>query len=84
LDERGVVKAFHEKVPNPPGNLANGAVYIIEPTIFSFLQSLNKEIIDFSTEVLPHYVGHIYTFHNSGYHRDIGTIASYKLALEGR
>ncbi|MBI5050402.1 MAG: nucleotidyltransferase family protein [Nitrospirae bacterium] len=53
LDENGIVQAFYEKVPNPPSNLANGAVYILEPSIFDYLQSLNKEFIDFSTEVLP-------------------------------
>lgn len=80
LDERGVVKAFHEKVPEPPGNLANGAVYILEPSIFRFLERLGKEAIDFSTEVLPHYVGRIFTFHNDVYHRDIGTMESYEAA----
>lgn len=81
LDDRGVVQAFHEKVSNPPGNLANGAVYILEPSIFPFLEALKKEVIDFSTEVLPHYIGRIYTFHNDVYHRDIGTIESYEAAL---
>ena len=33
-DSDGVVVKFHEKVENPPGNLANGAVYIFEPEIF--------------------------------------------------
>lgn len=81
LDERGLVRAFYEKIPNPPGNLANGAVYILEPSIFSFLERIGKEVIDFSTEVLPHYIGSIYTFHNDVYHRDIGTTESYKTAL---
>ncbi|MCP4138368.1 MAG: nucleotidyltransferase family protein [bacterium] len=76
LDKRGVVTAFHEKVPNPPGNLANAAVYIIEPCVFDFLSKLNKPVIDFSTEVLPYYQGHIYTYHNTCYHRDIGTLDS--------
>lgn len=80
LDERGVVQAFHEKVPNPPGNLANGAVYIIEPSLFGFLEGLGKEVLDFSTEVLPKYTGRIYTFHNDVYHRDIGTMESYEAA----
>lgn len=80
LDERGVVINFHEKVANPPSNLANGAVYIIEPKIINFLESLDKEAIDFSTEVLPSYCGRIYTFHNSDYHRDIGTLESYLAA----
>ncbi len=80
LDPYNVVCSFHEKIENPPGNLANGAVYILEPSIFDFLESLGKEVIDFSTEVLPHYIGRINTFHNSRYHRDIGTMASYRKA----
>jgi len=81
LDAQGVVVAFHEKVKDPPGNLANGAVYILEPSVFDFLESLGKEVIDFSTEVLPHYMGRIDTFHNDVYHRDIGVIESYEQAL---
>ncbi len=77
LDRDNVVCAFHEKVENPPGRLANGAVYILEPSVFDFLESLGKEVIDFSTEVLPHYMGRINTFHNGRYHRDIGTMESY-------
>lgn len=82
VDAQGVVVGFHEKVADPPGNLANGAVYILEPTVFDFLASLRKEEIDFSTEVLPHYLGRIYTFFNGIYHRDIGTMASYRAALQ--
>lgn len=80
LDEHGVVKSFHEKVPDPPGDLANGAVYILEPSVFKLLESLGKEIIDFSTDVLPHFIGRIFTFHNGVYHRDIGTMESYEAA----
>lgn len=80
LDSDNRVIAFHEKVKNPPGNLANGAVYIIEPVIMDFLSSLKKEFIDFSTEVLPHYLGKIYTYENKIYHRDIGNPESYAQA----
>lgn len=80
LDANNVVCAFHEKVANPPGNLANGAVYIIEPAVFDFLKTLEKEVIDFSTEVLPMFTGRINTFHNNLYHRDIGTMESYLAA----
>jgi len=82
LDERNVVKAFHEKKEHQQGNLANGAVYIVEPSIFSFLKGLKKETIDFSTEVLPNFIGRIFTFHNHIYHRDIGTPESYQKAQE--
>jgi len=76
LDEHGIVRAFHEKVKSPPGNRANGAVYITAPSVVRFLAGLGKERIDFSTEVLPHYMGRINTFHNTLYHRDIGTVES--------
>jgi mannose-1-phosphate guanylyltransferase len=80
LDDRGVVTRFHEKVARPPGNLANGAVYLLAPSVFDFLAALGKDVIDFSTEVLPHYMGRINTFHNDVYHRDIGTLESLAAA----
>jgi len=73
LDEHGVVTAFHEKVANPPGRLANAAVYIMQPSVLEFLASLGQEQIDLSTEVLPRYLGRIYTHPLRGYLRDIGT-----------
>jgi mannose-1-phosphate guanylyltransferase len=80
LDSRGVVQAFHEKVSAPPGNLANAAVYIFEPAIFDRLAEKNKEEIDLSTEVIPALTGHINTYRNVSYHRDIGNIPSWKEA----
>ena len=80
LDERGVVAAFHEKQANPPGNQANAAVYIFEPSVFAFLEALGKSVIDLSTEVIPAFLGRIATFENDVYHRDIGTIESLRLA----
>ena len=72
-DSRGMVVGFHEKVANPPGNCANAAVYIMEPEVIDFLAGLGNPVIDLSTEVLPHFLGAICTFHNADYHRDIGT-----------
>jgi mannose-1-phosphate guanylyltransferase len=80
LDERGAVRAFHEKVEAPPGNLANAAVYILAPTVIEFMASLGRDVVDFSTEVLPHFMGRMNTFHNDVYHRDIGTLESLTLA----
>jgi mannose-1-phosphate guanylyltransferase len=82
LDGRGVVRAFHEKVKNPPGDLANAAVYILAPSVLDFVAGLGEEVSDFSTGVLPHYVGRMNTFHNNVYHRDIGTLASLAAARE--
>lgn len=78
--EESIVQKFHEKVENPPSNLANGAVYICEQSIFNFLESLNKKDIDFSNDVLPNFMGKINTYLNDIYHRDIGNVESYALA----
>jgi mannose-1-phosphate guanylyltransferase len=80
LDGRGVVTGFFEKVARPPGNLANGAVYIFEPEIVDFMVSLGSPVVDLSTEVIPRFVGRIYTWENRGVHRDIGTAASLQAA----
>lgn len=79
-DGRGVVTGFYEKVPNPPGNKANAAVYVLEPEVIAFLVGLGKTVVDFSTEVIPHFIGRICTYHNSVYHRDIGTLESLRRA----
>lgn len=81
-DDDGIVTRFHEKVSNPPGNKANAAVYIFEPTVFTFLEKLGKITIDLSTEVLPFFMGKIQIYHNSAYHRDIGTVESLMRANE--
>ena len=73
LDERGVVVGFHEKVEDPPGSLANGAVYLLEQEILDWIME-NHQVNDFSTEVLPHFLGRIATWKNSHIHKDIGTI----------
>ena len=80
IDKQGLVQSFHEKIHNPPGNLANAAVYILSPAVISFLSEIGNDAIDFSTQVLPHFLGRINTFHNDVYHRDIGTMESYLAA----
>lgn len=80
LDARGVVVRFHEKVANPPGTRANGAVYILEPEVVDFMATLGKRVIDLSTEVIPHFIGRIATYHNRDYHRDIGSLESLRRA----
>jgi mannose-1-phosphate guanylyltransferase len=80
VDGLGVVGAFHEKVENPPGNLANAAVYILEPEITDYVLALGKPVIDLQTEVIPAFVGRILAVENRGYHRDIGTAESLRKA----
>ncbi len=80
-DERGVAVAFHEKVEDPPGNLANAAVYLMEPEVLDILAAVGKEKPDISLDLVPRCLGRINTWLNTGYHRDIGTPESYQAAL---
>jgi mannose-1-phosphate guanylyltransferase len=79
-DARGLVDGFFEKVTTPPGNRANAAVYIMQQDVLDFVTALNRPVVDISTEVLPHFLGRMWTWHNAVYHRDIGTLASWRAA----
>lgn len=78
----GMVNGFFEKVPNPPGNLANAAVYVFEQEVLDYVLGSHGDIKDLSTQVLPHFVGRMWTWHNAGYHRDIGTMQSWRAAQQ--
>jgi mannose-1-phosphate guanylyltransferase len=80
LDQKNTVLAFHEKVPNPPGNLANGAVYIFEPEVVDAIAQLKKPFVDLSTEIIPGFLGRILCVETKGYHRDIGNQESLRRA----
>jgi mannose-1-phosphate guanylyltransferase len=80
LDDRGTVVAFHEKVDEPPGNLANGAVYVFEPEVIEAIAGLGRPAVDLSTEIIPRFIGRILCVETDGYHRDIGTPASLRQA----
>lgn len=82
LDARNVVVAFHEKVENPPGNLANAAVYIFETELVDFITKRGTAFVDLSTEVLPFYLGRIFAVITNGYHRDIGSAEALARARE--
>jgi mannose-1-phosphate guanylyltransferase len=78
-NSEGIVQKFYEKSNNPHGNQANGAVYLLEPEVLKWIVE-KPEINDFSTEVLPHFMGSIATWNNQGIHRDIGALAMLKFA----
>lgn len=80
LDNKGIVQAFHEKVDNPPGNIANGAIYIFENDFLDWLIKNHPHAKDFSLEVLPFLIGKIFTHHTNMSYIDIGTINALKEA----
>ncbi|GLH77337.1 nucleotidyltransferase [Bradyrhizobium sp. SSBR45G] len=80
LDDQHRVIAFHEKVKNPPGNLANGAVYVFDNAVIGDIAALGKPVVDLSTEIIPNYIRRILCVETSGYHRDIGNPESLRRA----
>jgi len=81
-DEQGVVTAFHEKVPDPPGNCANGALYAFDPFFFAQLASMSPPPSDFSTEVIPTLIGRIQSWPTDQPYLDIGTPAALAAAQQ--
>jgi mannose-1-phosphate guanylyltransferase len=80
IDSSGVVIGFHEKVANPPGNLANGAVYILSDALLKMFGDELSSVRDFSTEVLGRLIGRIYAYETKEFFIDIGTPETYALA----
>jgi mannose-1-phosphate guanylyltransferase len=81
-DGRGVVTAFHEKVADPPGNCANGALYVFDPPFLNFLASMSPPPSDFSTEVIPRLMGRIQSWPTDEPYLDIGTPAALAAAQQ--
>ena len=79
LNTEGIVEQFHEKVKSPPSRLANGAVYMIEQEVLTWLNE-NETVTDFSSQVIPNFLGRIATFNKVGVYRDIGTVDALRCA----
>jgi mannose-1-phosphate guanylyltransferase len=80
LNHQGVVTNFYEKVSNPPGNLANGAIYILSAELLEIIKKELSDAKDFSTEILNRLIGRIYTYETHELFMDIGTPETYKKA----
>jgi mannose-1-phosphate guanylyltransferase len=73
VDSNNIVQKFYEKHANPPGNIANAAVYLFEEDFMEWLITNYPQATDFSLHVLPNLLGRIYTFHTKMSYIDIGT-----------
>jgi len=82
INSEGIVTGFHEKINNPPGNLANGAVYILSSDFLRMLSHKFNYAKNFSTDILPSLIGKIYTYETKKTFIDIGTITNYEMLNE--
>ena len=80
INKQRIVNGFHEKAKNPPGNIANGAIYVFDNDFLDWLIENHPKAKDFSTEVIPNLMGKIYTFQTNLPYIDIGTERSLKEA----
>ena len=79
LDKFKIITDFHEKDPESVSNIANGAVYFLDKIVVNWICD-NPDVNDFSKDVIPFFLGRIASWHNNGYHRDIGFIESLSKA----
>ncbi len=80
LDQRNLVQAFHEKVKNPPSNLANAAIYLFDQTLVEHIALLEQQADDISLHLIPTLMGQLNAWVNQGYLRDIGSLEQLQKA----
>jgi mannose-1-phosphate guanylyltransferase len=80
VDDQGVVVGFHEKVANPPGNLASGAIYLLSSKFLALAATDLRVASDFSTEVIPGLIGNMFTYETTTPFIDVGTLKNYEQA----
>lgn len=82
LNNHSIVTEFHEKVPNPPGNLASGALFLFSPEVYQnyFSKFNTTKFLDLSADVIPNMVNRLFAWQVDGIYLDIGTLDSYNLA----
>jgi mannose-1-phosphate guanylyltransferase len=82
LDQNQIITEIHEKKKTPPGNLANGAIYIFTPKAINIIMEECNSAIDMVLDVLPNFLGKIYSYKTEGIFLDIGTLKNYQKANE--
>lgn len=79
-DRTGRLIDFHEKVEDPPGNQANGAVYAFDEELFMHINKIKPQPCDFSTEIIPTILGRTQTWQTKQTFMDIGNPVALKKA----
>ncbi|MEJ6473058.1 nucleotidyltransferase family protein [Pseudoalteromonas piscicida] len=80
LSNTGVVEKFYEKVPNPPCNLASGALFVFSENVYEkYLSQFNSNhFYEISVDFVPLFINHIFTYKTPHTYVDIGTPYAYE------
>ena len=79
-DSNNIMTGFFEKVTDPPGICANGALYVFDNNFMKWLLSEKADASDFSLDILPNLINKTQTFHTQTAFIDIGTPESLEKA----
>lgn len=82
LNPDNTILEFHEKVVNPPTNLANAAIYLFTPEVRKPLLQLSHDENDLSRNLIPKIMSGLYVHRFKGLFVDIGTPEGLKLASD--
>ena len=72
-NKNNVLINFFEKVKDPPGNLANCAVYIFSKEMIDVIKEKYPKSIDISKDIIPNLIGKINIYETKNIFYDIGT-----------
>ena len=79
-NNQGILNNFYEKIKQPPGNIANGAIYLISSKMLHIIQNKFSMCKDFSKDIIKEFIGKIYCYNTKNFFVDIGDIDSYHKA----
>ncbi|WP_394191922.1 nucleotidyltransferase family protein [Pseudoalteromonas atlantica] len=85
LDSDGSIQRFHEKVSNPPSNLASGALFLFSEGVYEkyFSHFKQESFYEISLDMVPLLLGSLYSYKTHLRYIDIGTPQAYnKLQTE--
>tara|TARA_A100001388_G_C28763612_1_gene499295 strand:- start:1055 stop:1780 length:726 start_codon:yes stop_codon:yes gene_type:complete len=82
VDKDNILIDYHEKVENPPTNIANGAIFAFDDSFIDYFLSLPNRYTNFCADIVPKLKGRIQTYFTNCFFIDIGTPRSLKLARE--
>lgn len=81
INNKKILKEFHEKKKENFGNLANGAIYLMDKKAIDLIKkNTNKNNNDLSKNIIPQFIDRANIYETTGYIRDIGNLKSLAIA----
>tara|TARA_Y100000590_G_scaffold464995_1_gene635923 strand:- start:239 stop:937 length:699 start_codon:yes stop_codon:yes gene_type:complete len=77
IDNKNIVTNYFQKNNKKYGNLANGAIFLISPSVFEEITNLHYNSIDFCADVVPFFLNRIFVVETKKLFVDIGTPEKY-------